>query len=58
MSCAEKRAFSPYGRAQSSPVSVSETAERIGALVMRAKDSARTEINQYLRSLRNAHRAD
>jgi len=30
-------------------------AERIGALVMRAKDSARTEINQYLRSLRNAH---
>jgi hypothetical protein len=29
--------------------------ERIGALVMRAKDSARTEINQYLRSLRSAH---
>jgi GTP-binding protein EngB required for normal cell division len=29
--------------------------ERIGALVMRAKDSARTEINQYLRGLRNAH---
>ena len=27
-------------------------AERIGALVMRAKDSARTEINQYLRGLR------
>ena len=29
--------------------------EKIGSLVMRAKDSARTEINQYLRSLRNAH---
>jgi GTP-binding protein EngB required for normal cell division len=29
--------------------------ERIGALVIRAKDSARTEINQYLRGLRDAH---
>jgi len=29
--------------------------ERIGALVIRARDSARTEINQYLRSLRTAH---
>ena len=28
---------------------------RIGALVIRAKDSARTEINQYLRDLRTAH---
>src|SRR5204863_8840872 len=28
--------------------------KRIGALVMRAKDSARTEINRFLRSLRNA----
>jgi hypothetical protein len=28
---------------------------RIGALVIRAKDSARTEINQYLRDLRSAH---
>lgn len=28
--------------------------EQIGALVIRAKDSARTEINQYLRSLRSA----
>jgi GTP-binding protein EngB required for normal cell division len=29
--------------------------ERIGALVIRAKDSARTEIDQYLRNLRSAH---
>jgi GTP-binding protein EngB required for normal cell division len=29
--------------------------ERIGALVIRAKDSARTEINKYLGSLRSAH---
>lgn len=29
--------------------------EKIGALVLRAKESARTEINKYLRGLRNAH---
>ena len=29
--------------------------EKIGSLVIRAKDSARTEINRYLRSLESAH---